>query len=447
MSNKKHDVVEEQHKTIGNVSEGAEHAWKRNEHPDAQWFGDAGFGMFIHWGISSVKGQGDLSWSMMKLKEGSKKQAEERYGPYAVGVTSTPAEYWEQAKNFKPDQFDPDKWLKAAKAAGCQYAVLTTRHHDGYALWPSKFGELNTATYWDGTDLVRGFIEACRRNDMKVGLYYSPPDWYYNREHSSFKYGNEKPALDIHHKPIELPTRTPEEKEKWDEDYRTYIRGQVEELLTNYGQIDIFWFDGSGQNAISPERIRELQPGILMNGRGHGMGDFKTPECRFPEERIEGWWELCWVWADGAWGYLKHETYKPSGWVLDQLAKCRAWNGNLLLNAAPNGHGEMPYTYYQRFETIREWMEHSGEAIFGVTGGCYPEKANVPVTCRENRWYLIATYQCDWTIEVQDVDKPKKVSLLRTGEELEYTYEDRKISLDFPSAYKTMEGDVIAVDW
>jgi len=125
-------------------------------HPDAQWFDDAGLGMFVHWGVSSVNADGELSWSMM-----------------ARGEDERPATdaYFEQAERFDPDDYDPDRWLAAASEAGMEYAVLTTKHHDGFAMWPSEYTEFTTAEYVDGRDLVGEYVDACRRHGVRVGFY------------------------------------------------------------------------------------------------------------------------------------------------------------------------------------------------------------------------------------------------------------------------------------
>ena len=243
--------------------------------PDSQWYETAGLGMFIHWGISSVRAVGDLSWGMI------------RDTPFDKELTNsnklTPEEYWRQADEFDPQNYDPNRWMKAAKEAGFRYAVLTVRHHDGYALWPSKFGDLSTGTHMGGRDLVRPFVDACRNNDIKVGFFYAPGDWYRERHRRSF--GDSAP-LGLHHEPIELPELTTDQKKRYEEEEVPYVTGQIEELLTQYGDIDVLWFDGSS-GAMTTERVRELQPGVMINDRGHGegSGDFSTFECRY--EKLE----------------------------------------------------------------------------------------------------------------------------------------------------------------
>ncbi|NNM87599.1 MAG: glycoside hydrolase, partial [Phycisphaerae bacterium] len=173
-------------------------------HPEAQWFPRAGLGLFIHWGIASVHGGIDLSWGMI---------ANTPWDAAAQGKNKiTPEDYWALAPRFQPDRYNPDLWLKAAADAGFQYAVLTTQHHDGYTLWPSRYSSLGVQTHLAGRDLVRPYVEACRRHGLKVGLYYSPPDWLFDRDYKSFNYGTENPArfpgrphFNTHHQPCTLP--------------------------------------------------------------------------------------------------------------------------------------------------------------------------------------------------------------------------------------------------
>ena len=452
MSNStKNNEVESQHAIIGNVSK-EKTEYKRTTHPDAQWFPEAGLGLFIHWGISSVLGQYDLSWGMMYNNKYSKVNAIKTHGLPAVSAKVTPRYYWEQAKYFNPDRYNPDKWLSAAHAAGIEYAVLTTKHHDGFALWPSEYGDFSTKNYLDGRDLVGEYVKACRKNNIKVGLYYSPPDWYWDRHHMSFNFDKDAQPLGLDLEPISLPKLTPEQQNKRDYDLNEYVRGQVKELLTRYGKIDILWFDGSlpqKEKTISMDEIHELQPGILVNPRGHGYGDFKTPECRFPDAPFDlgEWWELCYVFSDGAWGYLNHECYKPGGWLLSELGQVRAWDGNFLPNVGPSSHGELPHAYYQRMRELAEWMKHSGEAVKGTQGGIWPERCNVPVTRNDSAWYVHVDWICDHEIVVSDVDKPKELIYLRTGDAIPFNYQDRKITFSFPMNLKTILTDTVKIIW
>src|SRR4051794_28637639 len=182
------DTAKAEHGMIG---VGAESNAGHTSHPDAQWYPDASFGLFIHWGISSVKAM-NISWPMIpgrplaakRIDDPAERERivrEEDWNLNGKKPLISPNEYWAMARDFNPQSYDPDKWLKAAKEAGFTYAVLTARHHEGFALWPSEYGDFSTKNYMGGRDLIKDYVEACRRNGLKVGLYYSPPDWHFDR--------------------------------------------------------------------------------------------------------------------------------------------------------------------------------------------------------------------------------------------------------------------------
>ena len=307
--------------------------------PDAQWFPEAKLGAFFHWGISTIGEDVDISWGMFKDFE---------YCPKKV----TPEEYFGYAKSFNPKKYDPEKWIKAIKEAGFKYAVLTTRHHDSFALWPSNYGSFNTNNYMDGRDLVGEYVDACRKYGIKVGFYYSPPDFYTEREYLSFGGWHSGGLVG---QPVPSYIR----------DYqRAIVRGQLYELFTRYGKIDVIWFDGEGLDFMPREEIYQYQPGIVI-GRG-GMTDFRSTECQIPDEnyyheKLEGhWWECCHEWCS-CWGYISDEYYKPTetiiGWyntVVKQM------HGNLLINFGPNKDGELPPPAYERLKEFGAWLKENG---------------------------------------------------------------------------------------
>ena len=445
-----HDEVKGQHEKVQITAISSETSgYERTTHPDAQWYKQAGFGLFFHWGISSVEGKSDLSWGMIKRPEGFPKLQADNHGIYAVQTVIPPTAYWQQAERFLCENYDPDKWLSAAREAGAKYVVLTTKHHDGFCLWPSEFGDMNTKKFLGGRDLVGEFVAACRKNGLKIGFYYSPPDWYFHRHNMSFRYGDEKPALDMNHEPYELPVLSAEEKAEFEAAYRDHVNGHVNELLTRYGQIDIFWFDGRmPENSMTVEDIRKIQPGILINPRGYGFGDFNTPECKFPAERYDaGWWEYCHVFADGAWGYLNHEDYKPLGWLLCEYSKTRAWEGNFLPNVAPDSHGQMPESYYLRMRQLKEWMAHNAESVVGNTGGTWPEDSNVPLTKNDGKTYA----HVDWLFDeaavvIRGISSPRSVRLLQSGAPLLFEFAGGCLTFSIPQALRSNLTDVVVIE-
>ncbi|MFH1006348.1 MAG: alpha-L-fucosidase [Candidatus Latescibacterota bacterium] len=444
-SSKKKNINEkaaaDQHKAIGIAEEVPAIAPAHTTHPGAQWFENAGLGLFLHWGISSVHGGIDISWGMMANTPWDT----DRENRNKV----TPAEYFALAQDFNPEKYDPSKWLNAAKEAGFKYAVMTTRHHDGYAMWPSNFGSYGVKQHLGGRDLVKPFIQACRDAGLKAGIYYSPPDWYYHRKYMSFHYGSGgdprfpgRKHYGLNHEPIDELVREPE---GFDAAYRAYARGQVVELLEGYGQLDVIFFDG-GPAVISIDEIRSYQPSAVINPRMHGHGDYETPECSRPETRPKGWWERCDIWNVGGWGYAG-EGYRPTSDILTILAETRAWGGNLLINCAPKSTGEMPDLYYDRLSELKAWLGHSGEAVFDTGGGPWPERSNIPVTVRGNTWYLHFT---DATVQdacVTDVERPLEVNLLRTGEPVPFGYKERQLTVSLRQSMRTSLDDVVAVAW
>lgn len=327
-----------------------------NAHPDAQWFLDGGnLGMFIHWGIGSADGNLDLSWPMIAGKPWDRR---------GYKHTVTGDYYFGLAEKFAPNGCNFDKMIQAAAECGHTYAVLTTRHHEGFALWPSDYGDFNTKNYHGGADFVRMFVDACRKYDIKAGLYYSPPDWYHNRNYMSFYYGGEnpnfpdRPYFDFHHHPIE---KLPEKPEGWELREAEYVSGQIRELLKRYGKIDILWFDGSipmYDKAITMDEIRQLQPSIVMTSRMNRRGDFQVFERSLPERKPDLPWEHCTTWTEFCWGYCEQclHTYRTAQWAVDLYDKVCFWGGNLLLNVAPDNFCELPEISYKTYADMKELL-------------------------------------------------------------------------------------------
>lgn len=404
----------------------------RTTHPEAQWFPKAGFGLFMHWGIHSVAGI-QPSWAMI---EG-----------YSYGTDRS--EYWGRGyytllTKFNPDHYDPDLWMKAARGAGMTYAVLTVKHHDGYALWPSEYGNLSTKQYMNGRDLIRPYVEACRKNGLKVGLYFSPRDWGYPGYPVSLVQG----------KPYRNP-RTPEQNRADFEKFYAYTVGQLSEILTRWGRIDLLWFDGMGWEGVNDYRteqtlawVRMIQPHIVINDRWDGRaGDYRTPEVNMPEKAPEGWWENCVIWS-GHWGYSPDMVIEPNAWVLEKLVTIRSWGGNLLLNIGPAPDGAMRPGYYERTAELAEWMKHSRESLIGAGPlRNWNEYSTVPVTRRGTTWYLHVLPGQYGPIQIFYIPEPKSATLLRDGSAVKYTYEGRRITIELPRELRTRLDDVVAVTW
>jgi alpha-L-fucosidase len=472
------ETVRAEHDMIGLGGSAKDSTGVRNTHPDAQWYPDASFGLFIHWGISSVKSM-NISWPMIPGRALAAKRIDDpaergriiREADWNLNgrrAEITPNQYWAMAQDFNPQSYDPDKWLKAAKDAGFTYAVLTARHHEGFALWPSNYGDFNTKTYMGGRDLIKEYVEACRRNGLKVGLYYSPPDWHFDRDYMSFLYGGarkknpEFPSLDADLKP-RTSQHTPEEIAQHQRAYADYVNGQIEELLTHYGKIDLLWFDGRpsvGDNkVISIERIRELQPGIVINPRLHGKGDFITFERRLSTDKVQdGWAEFCNTWTNN-WSHVE-QPFRSDAFVLGQLAKSRSLAVNYLLGVGPMCSGEMCEGVYENMAVVAGWMKNNAPSVKGTKPLPSNESASVPATSSGQTRYLFAIPEfrnggmydrdmippTDETLTLKGVPKPASVKLLGDGSALQFDYTDGTVTIHVPATKRTKLVDVVQVN-
>jgi alpha-L-fucosidase len=471
-------AVRGEHATIGNAE--PSRRMPHTSHPDAQWFGDADFGLFIHWGLSSVRAM-NISWPMIPgrpLAEKRIESAEERerivresdYNLNGKPPAITPLEYWQMAKDFNPQGYDPDRWIKAAREAGFTYAVLTTKHHEGFALWPSAFGDFSTKTYMGGRDLLKPFVDACRKYGLKVGFYFSGPDWYFDRDYNDFLYGRAR-QRNPEFRPLgpDLKPRTtdpePEALRKHQREYAATVKGQVEELLTRYGKIDLLWFDGrprvpDAEKVIPIERIRELQPGIVVNPRLHGTGDYVTFERRLPATRPDvDWAEFCNTWTS-SWSH-QEIPFRSNAFVLGQLAQSRAWGINYLLGVGPMASGEMTPGVYENMSVVRDWMKANGRSILGARPLPAGETASVPATSHGAERFLFAIPRFkgdgaypedqlpppDETLTLSGLRaKPTSVSLLGTGRAIAFRYADGVVTVPLAAAARSTLVDVVRIE-
>ena len=413
------------------------------------WYPEAGLGLFIHWGISSVAGK-ELSWSMFQ----------------DVGK-APPEQYYALADRFNPANYDPDRWLAAAAKAGFRYAVLTTRHHDGYSLWPSERGDFGTRQHLAGRDLLRPYVEACHKNGIKVGFYYSPTDWHFNPKgwpwrgfplrDPRFRWRRSERAQGIP-RYADFPLG---EFQKCFEVFYDYVSGQVSELLTRYGKIDLLWFDGYDWPAGVEHHpleldalVRRLQPGIVVNDRnmiwdvGRMLGDFSTEfEGHRPNARPRGVWEqseaVC-----GTWSYAGPAAEcRSAAYILGQLVRNRSWGGNFLVNFGPGPDGEMPPSFYQRCAELAAWMRHSGVSVYGVEAGPYPEQSDAPVTVAGDLWYVHFLPGERRMATLRGVKTPASARLLRTGQPVPWTRDGDRLTVSLPEESIGNTVEVIEFLW
>lgn len=348
-----------------------------------QWWHDAKFGMFIHWGVYSIPGKGEwYQWNQQVAVE----------------------EYAMYAQQFNPDKYDPEQWAELAKAAGMKYMVLTTRHHDGFCLWDSKssyrdFTIMHTPAKFDA---VEKYVNAVRKAGLGVGFYYSPLDWRFPGYFFPDLYrGNA-------------------------EEMKAQTYNQVRELLTNYGKIDVLWWDGGGDDWLAfgneprgtelkkrdtkwPQdkhyagkplwegnklnaMVRELQPQIIVNDRANSPvleweGDFTTPEGKIGKYNTERDWETCDIIA-GSWGWQPNQKPKTLEYIITTLVRVVTGNGNYLLNVGPRADGSIEAEQAERLREVGGWLEKYGESIYETRGGPFPNADWGGYTHKDNIIYV-----------------------------------------------------------
>jgi alpha-L-fucosidase len=412
------------------------------------WFTQAGFGLFITWGICAVR-EVELGWGF--------------YGDVGGQKGAWPVEnYIAQADVFNPQSYDPDLWMTAAAKAGFRYAVLTTRHHDGYALWPSDYGNFSTKERMAGRDLVRPYVDACRRHGLKVGLYYSPGNWLFNPPGWPYL-GYPLRKSDFRYRRPERTLGTPryadvsrEELQKHFEMLYAYVKGQLGELLTRYGKIDLLWWDGYdwpiGTDIHGPATdawVRKLQPGIVTNDRYRlwaerpTLGDFSTEfENRSPAERPEGAWEQCEA-ICGSWSYTG-AACRSTAYVLERMVRNRAWGGNYLADFGPRVDGTMPPDFYRICNELAQWMKHSGESLDATVPLAQLEQADQPTTVKGDTWYVhLLGYQRRVTITGRP--KPRQAVMLRTGAPARIQVSEGRTVVTMPIGLRSDLDEVIAI--
>jgi alpha-L-fucosidase len=345
-----------------------------------EWFSDVRFGMFIHWGLYSITGRDMWYYSNEHVEK----------------------EHYERLfDRFNPVDYDPTVWAKLAKQAGMKYAVFTAKHHDGFCLYDSQYTEFKVTNTRYGKDTLRMWMDAFRAEGIRIGIYYSLIDW----NHPHF-------TVDSRH-----PQRGRHEELNEGRDfsiYQDYLHNQVSELLTEYGKIDVLWFDFSYGPSVERglpgkagedwkamelrEKILKLQPEIMINNRldirnkdgssqstvKEFMGDFSTPEQFIPSADVSVGdvgprrWEACET-IGSSWGYYRGDgSIKSVQEIVKHLVTCVSNNGNLLLNVGPTARGRIQPEFVERLQAVGEWLELNGESIFGAGASLYKLAKSCP---------------------------------------------------------------------
>lgn len=318
-----------------------------------EWFKKAKLGIFIHYGIYAVKGVSE-SWS------------------FHNGFL-TLEEYDEQLAGFTASKFDANKWADLFQKSGAKYVVLTSKHHDGVALWDTQYSDRNTVKATPAKrDIIAEYTEAVRNHDMKVGLYFSLIDW--SREDYRSVYPAGWPIWDKNK--YATPGEDGEERPELWAQFLKFNDGQMKELMTNYGKIDLLWFDGDWERSADQwkmgkfkEYLLSMNPDVICNSRMQGYGDYATPELGIPVVPPQGPWEFC-ITMNESWGYRgRDHHHKSTRQVIRMLCECITMGGNMLLDVGPMEDGTIIPEQEKVLLELGEWIRDNEEAIYETEKG------------------------------------------------------------------------------
>jgi alpha-L-fucosidase len=388
------------------------------------WWHEARFGMFIHWGLYSVIGQHE--W------------AKENEGIPLL-------QYELLAKHFHPKPNAAREWARLAKRAGQKYMVMTTKHHEGFCQWDTQLTDYNAMDQGPGRDLVREFVDAARAEGLRVGFYYSLMDW---------------------HHPDGAICKTDEAARRR---FVDYTHGLIRELLTNYGKIDILWYDVAWpltaeqwESERMNEMVFSLQPDIIVNNRNLLPGDFTTPEQHIQAAEAGRAWETCMTLND-SWGFNRgDDAWKTPKTIVDNLITCARGGGNYLLNIGPEPDGSVPPESVEILETVGKWLDTNGKAIYGAERIDAEWATNLNFTRRGNTLYVHAYFWPGHTPAAEWLDfykpevvvafaglKPKALSarLVKTGQKVDVTQDEFTLRFTgLPLAAPDQPATVIEVE-
>lgn len=375
-----------------------------------EWFKKAKLGIFIHYGIYAV-GDVSESWS------------------FHNGNISY-EDYMKQCEGFTASNYDPKAWAELFKKAGAQYVVMTSKHHDGVALFDTKYSDLSVVKKTPaGKDLVKGYTDAVREAGMKVGIYFSLIDWSDPRYRSVYPEGEDPKD---HLKDVfATPAGGPEDPEKWEE-FLKFNNDQMHELMTNYGKIDLLWFDGDWERGAKQWKAKEfkaylesMNPEVVVNSRLRGYGDYETPEQGIPLRGPEGVWEFCTT-INTSWGYRPSDNdYKTSKQVIRMFCDCLTLGGKMLLDVGPKEDGSLDERQVKILEDLGTFIHDNEEAIYETEKGISYDHflGGSTLSADKKVLYLFVYDKPSENLCVKGIKTPvKKVSVLHTGEELSFSY-------------------------
>jgi alpha-L-fucosidase len=379
---------------------------------DMQWWRDARFGLFVHWGPVSLKGT-EIGWSRGGERRGT-----------GGGKGEIPVEVYDNLyKEFNPVKFNAKEWVAIAKSAGMKYLVFTTRHHDGFSEFDSQMTDYKITNSPFGRDVVKELSEACHEAGLRLGFYYSPPDWH----HPDYRTAQHARFLQ-------------------------YMHGQIRELCSNYGQLDVLWFDGLGGTAQYWDAvnlfkmIRSLQPHILINNRAGLTADFDTPEQTIGRFQNTRPWESC-ITICQQWAYKPNDKMKSAKECIDTLVRCAGGDGNLLFNVGPMPTGEIEPRQVERLKEMGAWLAKYGETIYGSRGGPFRPTKTISCTCNGNTAYVhVLAWHGDTVVLPAIRDRKIVSSPILTGGEAEVKMTDDGIAITVPKEARQELDTIVALE-
>jgi alpha-L-fucosidase len=367
---------------------------------DMQAWREMKFGLFIHWGPVSLKGT-EIGWS-----RGSERRGQGGKGEIPV------EEYDNLYKRFNPVKFNADEWVQVAKDAGMKYLVFTSKHHDGFSMFDSKHTDYKITNSPFKRDVVKELADACHKAGLKLGFYYSPVDWY----HPDYRTEN-------HSRYIE------------------FLHDQIRELCSNYGRLDIMWFDGLGGSAKDWDSenmfkmIRKLQPHIIINNRAGLAADHDTPEQRIGKFQHDRAWETCMTICQ-QWAWKPDDQMKSLKQCIQTLVSAVGGDGNLLFNVGPMPDGRIEPRQVDRLREMGEWLSKYGQSIYGTRGGPFKTGSWGASTNKGNNIYIHVFNWTDNGLSLPPI--PKKIidSTVLTGGTAKVKQTKEAIEISIPKAYQ-----------
>lgn len=403
------------------------------EDPRLEWWKEARYGMFIHWGPVSLKGT-EIGWSRGR---------------------EVPVEEYDQLyKNFNPEKFSAHEWVQTAKDAGMKYIVLTAKHHDGFCLWDTETTEYNIMNSPFGRDVVKELADECKKQGIIFCTYYSILDWYHPDYNNFDTQGG--PGFNL-----------PSGEEADMNRYNKYLKTHMNELIQNYGPLGIMWYDGEWEDPWTHEMglelydyVRNLQDNIIINNRvdkgRKGMegvtlsdktyaGDFDTPEQEVGKFQMDRPWETCMTICT-QWAWKPNDKLKSFEECIRILVETVGGDGNLLLNVGPMPDGRIEARQVDRLKEIGNWLEQNGESIYGTRGGPFkPAKWGVS-TSKGNKIYLHILKIEGKKLKLPDLDKKVLKCYVLHGDDIDFSQTNNELSIPLTDLNKDKVDNIIVLE-